>query len=73
MYLGCYLRMDIDVGPNLKVNILKSDVEMVHHSSYHSLLTEEFIYEKELKHPFDVKIEEKLGPKAVAKDLGIWV
>ena len=63
MYLGRYLGPSIDVGPALTANILKSNGDMVHCSTYRSLLPEEFNDEKELRRQFNVMIEEKLGPK----------
>ena len=43
---------------------------MVHCSTYHSLLPEEFKYEKELRRQFDAIIEEKLSLKGIAKYFG---
>ena len=63
MYLGRYLGPSIDVGPALIANILKSNGDMVHCSTYRSLLPEEVNDEKELRRQFNVMIEEKLGPK----------
>ena len=41
MYIGIYLVLAIDVGPSLTANILKSNGEVVHRSTYHSLIPEE--------------------------------
>ena len=41
MYLGRYLGPYIDVVPSLSANILMSNGEVVHHSTYGSLLPEE--------------------------------
>ena len=46
MYLGRYLVPDIGVGPALTSNIMKSNCDMVHSSTYCSLLPEEVNDEK---------------------------
>ena len=73
MYLGRYLGPAIDIGPTPTGKISKSNGEVVHISTYLSLITEEVNYEKELRCLFDVVIEENLGPKAVSKDFGEMV
>ena len=70
MYLGRYLGPSIDVGPALTANILKSNGEVIHRSTYRYLLPEEVTYEKELSRQFNVMIGEKFGPKVVAKYFG---
>ena len=46
MYLVRYLGPGIYVDPALTENILNSNVEVVHFSTYRSLLVEEVNYEK---------------------------
>ena len=46
MYLGNYLKPAIDVDPSLTVKIMKSNGEVVHSSTYRSLLHEEVHDEK---------------------------
>ena len=70
MYLGQYLGPVIDVGLDQTVNILKSNGDMVHRSTYSSIIPEEFNAENELRHKFHAIIEEKIYPKAVANDFG---
>ena len=70
MYLGRYLGPSIEVGPALTANILKSNGEVIHRSTYRYLLPEEVTYEKELSRQFNVMIGEKFGPKVVAKYFG---
>ena len=41
MYLGRYLVPAIDVGPVIRLNIMKSNCDMVHSSTYQYLLPEE--------------------------------
>ena len=70
MYLGRYLVLAIDVGPALTANVFNSNVEVVHRSTYHSLIPEEFNYDKGLMHILYVVIEYKLCQKAAAKYFG---
>ena len=42
--------------------------EVVHQSTYWSLTTQDLNDEEDLRHNFDKKIEEKLGPKKTIKD-----
>ena len=49
---------------------MKSNGEVVHCYTYRSLLPEEVNDDKEVRNKFDAIIEEKLGPKAVAKYFG---
>ena len=67
-YLGRYLGPAIDIGPALTAKILKSNGEVVYRSTYRSLTPQEMNDEEESRREFDKKIEEKLGPKAVADD-----
>ena len=73
MYLGRYLGPAIDIGPAPTGKISKSNGEVVHISTYLSLLPEEINYKKELRCLFDVVIEENIGPKAVSNDFGEMV
>ena len=61
LYLERYLGPAIDAGPALTAKILKSNGEVLHHSTYQYLLPG-------LRRKFDVIIEENLSPKAFAKD-----
>ena len=70
IYLGRYLGPAIDVGPSPTATIFKSNSEVLHRSTYLSLLPEEFNNEKELRRQFNAMIKEKLGPKAVANYFG---
>ena len=63
-YLRCYLGPQIYIGPILTEKILKMNGEVVHQSTYWSLTTQDLNDEEDLRHEFDKKIEEKLGPKA---------
>ena len=67
-YLGRYLGPAIDVGPALTAKILKSNGEVVFRSTYRSLNAKEENDEVEIRRAFDKEIEEKLGPRAVARD-----
>ena len=56
MYRGRYLGPAIDVAPALTENIWNSNFEVIHCSSYLSLLPEEVNDENELRCQFDAMI-----------------
>jgi len=68
--LGRYLGPSIDVGPAMTAKILKANGEVVHRSTYRSLMEEEIADEKEKKErdTFDQVTNERYGMPMVADD-----
>ena len=66
-YFGHYLGPEIDIGPALAEKILKMNGKVVHQYICWSLPAQDMNKQEDLRHEFDKKTEEKLGPNAMVK------
>ena len=73
IYLGRYLGPAIDVGSAVTENILKSNGELVHCSTYRSLIPEAVNNEKGLRRQFDTMIEKNSTQSQFPRILGICI
>ena len=70
MVLGRYLGPSIDMGLAMTVNILKSNVEVVHRLTYLYLLPEELESTKQntTQEDFDASVAINCGPGAIVEE-----